>query len=151
MGAIISGRPYMERSDRSDMLSGHDRIRDNFISACSGALLSPGPRITPTPGDIFVSLLNAGQPAALDATVTSPLWSSLVINASERSSFALLAAENRKYEQQAQTFFKVGLYLDLLVFESFEEFLETVRKNLKQIDSQSDKKFAAGRVVVSFQ
>ena len=90
------------------MLSGHDRIRDNSISACSAALLSLGPRITPTPGDMFVPVLNAGQPAALDVTVTSPLQSIFVINASERSGFALLAAENRKYEQHAQTFFKVG-------------------------------------------
>ena len=90
---------------RGDMISCHYRIQDKIISACSGALLSPFseqksllPDNNSRPGDIFLPVWNAGQLAALDVTVTSTLQSSLNINASEKSGFALPAAEDRKYE-----------------------------------------------------
>ena len=72
----------------ADMISRHDRIRDKITSACSGALLSPICEQKnllldndSRPGDIFLPVWNAGQPAALDVTVTSPLQSILIINA----------------------------------------------------------------------
>ena len=94
---------------RGDLISHHDRIRDKIISACSGALLSPIseqknllPDNNSRPGNIYLPVWNAGQPAALDVTFISPLQSSLIINSSEMSCFALSAAEDMKYEQCAQ-------------------------------------------------
>ena len=99
-----------------DMIFCHNRIRDKIISPCSGALLSPVceqkcllPNNNSRPGDIFLPVKNAGQPAALDVTVTSPLHSSLIINASESSGFALSAAEDMKHEQYAQNCSDVGI------------------------------------------
>ena len=123
-----------------DMISRHDRIRDKIISACSGALLSPIseqksllPDNNSRPGDIFLPVWNNGLPAALDVTVTSPLQSSLIINASEKSGFALSAAEDRKYEQYAQNCSEVGIQFIPLAFKTFGGFSETVRKTLKRI------------------
>ena len=131
---------------RGDMISRHDdRIRDQIISACSGALLSPIcehkkllPDNNSRPGDIFLPVWSAGQPAALDVTVTSPLQSSLILNASEKSGFALSAAEDRKYEQYAQNCSEVGIQFIPLAFETFGGFSETVRKTLKRIATLAD-------------
>ena len=90
------------------------------------------------PGDIFLPVWNAGQPAALDLTVTSPLLSSLIINASEKSGFALSAAEDKKYEQYAQKCSEVGIQFIPLAFETFEGFSEAVRKTLKRIATLAD-------------
>ena len=144
---------------RGDMISRHDRIQDKIISACSGALLSPNseqksllPDNNSRPGDIFLPALNNGLPAALDVTVTSPLHSSLIINASEKSGFALSAAEDRKYEQYAQNCSEFGIQFIPLAFETFGGFSETVRKTLKRIATLADNKnFAAGGVVGSLQ
>ena len=130
-----------------DMISCHDRIRNKIILACSGALLSPISEQNSLladnnsrPGDIFLPVWKAGQPAALDVSVTSPLQSSLIINASEKSGFALSAAEDRKYEQYAQNCSEVGIQFIPLAFETFGGFSETVRKNLKRIATLTDNK-----------
>ena len=130
---------------RADMISRHDCIRDKIISACSGALLSPIseqksllPDNNSRPGDIFLPVWNNGLPAALDVTVTSPLQSSIIINASEKSGFALSAAEDRKYEQYAQNCSEVGIQFIPLAFETFGGFSETVRKTLKRIATLAD-------------
>ena len=125
------------------MISRHDRIRDNIISVCSEALLSPIcgqksllPDNNSRPGDIFSPVWNAGRPAALD--VTSILQSSLIVNASEKSDLALSAAEDRKYEQYAQNCSEVGIQFIPLAFETFGGFSETVRKTLKRIATLAD-------------
>ena len=125
------------------MITRHDRIRDKIISAYSGALLSPIseqkslPDNNSRPGDIFLPVWNAGQPEALDVTVTSPLQSSLIINAS-KSGFALSGAEDRKYEQYAQNCSEVGIQFVPLAFETFGRFPETVRNTLKRIATLAD-------------
>ena len=128
---------------RGDMISRHDRIRDRIISACSGALLSPIcaqksllPDNNSRRGDIFLPVWNAGQPAALAVTVTSPLQSSLIMNASEKSGFALSAAEDRKYEQYGQNSSEVGI--QFIPFGNVLGFSETVRKTLKRIATLAD-------------
>ena len=130
---------------RGDMISRHDRIRNKVIWAGSGALLSPVseqksllPDNNSRQGDIFLPVWNNGLPAALDVTVTSPLQSSLIINASEKSGFALSAAEDRKYEQYAQNCSEVGIQFIPLAFETFGGFSETVRKTLKRIATLAD-------------
>ena len=89
---------------------------------------------------MFSPAWNAGQPAALDVTVTSPLQSSLSINASEKSGFALSAAEDGKYEQYAQNCSEVEIQFIPLAFETFGGFSEAVRKTLKQIATLADNK-----------
>ena len=129
------------------VISRHGRIRDKIISACSGAFLSPIseqksllPDNNYRPGDIFLPVWNTGLPAALDVTVTSPLQSSLILNASKKRGFALSAAEDRKYEQYAQNCSEVGIQFIPLAFETFGGFSETVRKTLKRIATLADNK-----------
>ena len=129
---------------RGDMIS-HDRVRDKIISACSGALSSPICEQksllsdnNSRQRDVFLPVWNAGQPAALDITVASPLQSSLIINASEKSDFALSAAEDRNYKQYAQNCSEVGIQFIPLAFETFGGFSETVRKTLKRIATLAD-------------
>ena len=81
---------------------------------------------------------NAGQPPTLDVSVSSPLQSSLIIIASEKSGFALSAAEDRKYEQYAQNCSEDGIQLIPLAFETFGGFSETVLKTLKRIATLAD-------------
>ena len=62
---------------RSDMIARHDRIRERIILACSVAHLSICEQMSlirnnSRPGYKFLPVLNAGQPAVLDVTVTSP-------------------------------------------------------------------------------
>ena len=130
---------------RGDMISRHDRIQVKIISAYSGALLSPIceqksllPDNNSRPGDIFLPVWNAGQPAALDVTVTSPLQSSFIIRALEKSGFALSAAVDRKYKQYAQKCSEVGNLFIPLAFVTFGGFSETVRKTLKRIATLAD-------------
>ena len=130
---------------RGYMISSHDRKRDKkyqlarklfCLPSVNGKILLPDNNTRP--GDIFLLVWNAGQPAALDVTVTSPLQSSLIINASEKSGFALSAAEDRKYEQYAQNCSEVVIQFILLAFETFGGFSETVRKTLKWIATLAD-------------
>ena len=94
---------------RGDMISRHDRVRDRIFAACSTANLSPVceqknliPDNNSRPGDIYLPSWSAGQPSALDVTITSPLKPSLISDAARRCGFALTNAEDRKYEQYAQ-------------------------------------------------
>ena len=139
------GDHAMSSHGRGDMISCHDRIRDKIISACLWAILSPIwehksllSDNDSRPGDIFLPVWNAGQPVDLDVTVTSPLQSSLNISASEKSGFALSAAEDRKFEQYAQNCSEVGIQFIPLAFETFGGFSETVRKTLKRIAALAD-------------
>ena len=141
----VMGDHAVSCQGRGDIISRHDRILDKIISACSGALLSPiseQKRLLPEnnskTGDMFLPVRNAGQPAALDITVTSLLQSSIIVNASEKSGFALSAAEDRKYEQYAQNCSEVGIQFIPLAFETFRGFSETVRKTLKRIPTLAD-------------
>ena len=91
------------------------------------------------PGRIFLPVWNAAQPAALDVTVTSPLQSSLVINASEKSCFALSAADDWKDEHYyAQKRTEIVIQLNSLALKLFGGFSETVRWTPKRIATLAD-------------
>ena len=63
---------------RGNIISRHDRVRDTIMKACSSANLSPVceqkhlPENNSRPGDVYLPSFIAGQPAALDVTITSP-------------------------------------------------------------------------------
>ena len=127
------------------MISRHDRIRDKIISPCWGGFLTPIcekksllPDNNARPGDIFLPVWNACQSSALDVIVTSPLHSSLTINALEKSGLALSAAEDRNFEKYAQKCSDVGIQFNPLDFKFFEGISETVRKALKRIATLTD-------------
>ena len=91
---------------QGDMISGHDRVRDRIFAACSTANLAPvckQKNLTPDnnskPGDIYLPSWSAGQPSALDVTITSSLQRSLISDAAKRCGFALKNAEDSKFEQ----------------------------------------------------
>ena len=81
---------------RGVLISRQARIQDKTLSACSGALLSSIYKQKTLlidnksrPGHIFLAVWNAGQTAASNVAVSSPLQSGLIINASETINFAL--------------------------------------------------------------
>ena len=132
---------------RGDMISQHDHLRDKFFSACSALNLSPVcqqknliPETNCGPGDMYLPCWSAGQPAALDITITSPLQPSIISNAARKSGFALRAAEDRKFEQYSQQRAKIGLQFNPMAFESFGGLSELVRKTLKRIVLLTDNK-----------
>ena len=88
---------------RGDIISRHDRVRDTTMTACSSANLSPVceqkhllPENNLRPGDVYLPSFIAGQPAALDVTITSPLKVSFISDAARTCGFALTLAEDRK-------------------------------------------------------
>ena len=79
---------------RGDMISRHDRLRGIF-PACSAADLSPVceqkkliPETNSRPGDVCLHCWSAGQPAALDVTIISPVQPIIISNAARKSGFA---------------------------------------------------------------
>ena len=95
--------------------------------------------------------MNAGQPAALDVTVTSPLQSSLILNASEKIGFALSAAADKKYKEYAQNCSEVGNQFIPLAFETFGGISERVGKTLKRIATLADNRnFQPAGLLVAF-
>ena len=138
---------------RDDMISRHDRLRDKIFSACSAANLSPVcgeknliPETISRPGDVYLRCWSAGQPAALDITITSPLQPNIISNAARKSGFALRAAEDRKLEQYSQQCANIGVQFVPMAFESFGGLSELVRKTLKRIALLTDNRslYSAG-------
>ena len=87
---------------RGDIIS-HDRVRDTITTACSSANFSPAceqkhllQENTSRPSDVYLPSFIAGQPAALDVTITSPLQASLISDAARTCGFAITLAEDRK-------------------------------------------------------
>ena len=127
------------------MISRHDRVRDRIFAACATANLSPVceqknliPDNNSRPGDIYLPSWSAGQPSALDVTITSPLQPSLISDAARRCGSALTNAEYRKYEQYAHKCAELGIQFVPLAFESFGGFSDLVRKISKHIALLAD-------------
>ena len=80
--------------DRGDTISRHVRVRDRILAACSDANLEPVckqkiliPDKNSRPGDIYLPSWSAGQPTALDFTITSTMQPSLISHAAGRCRF----------------------------------------------------------------
>ena len=72
------------------------------METCSSANLSPVcekkhllPEDNSRPGNVYLPSFIAGQPAALDVTITSPLQASVISNPARTCDFALTLAEDR--------------------------------------------------------
>ena len=81
------------------------------------------PEANSRPGDVYLLCWSAGQPAALDITITSPLQPSISSNAARKSGFALRAADDRKLKQYS-------LHVPTLVFNFFPWFLNHLEDSL---------------------
>ena len=136
-----------------DMISRHHRLGDKIISACSAANLSPVfeqrkliPETDSRPGDVYLTCWSAGQPAAMDVNITSPLQPSIISNAAMKSGFALRAAEDRKFEQYSQHCANIEIQFIPKAFESFGGLSDLVRKTVKRIDLPTDNRslYSAG-------
>ena len=144
---------------RGDMISRHDRLRDKTFSACSAANLSPVceqenliPETNSRPGNMYLPCWSAGQPAALDITITSPLQPSIISNAARKSGVALRAAEDRKLEQFSQQCANIGVQFFPLAFESVGGLSELLRKILKRRALLDDNRiFYSAGLVSCFQ
>ena len=62
---------------------------------------------------------SAGQPAALELTITSPLQPRLILDAARRCGFDKTNAEERKSEQHALKYAELGNHFLPVAFESF--------------------------------
>ena len=130
---------------RGDIISRHDRVRDTIMTASSSANLSPVceqkhllPENNSRPGDVYLPSFIAGQPAALDVTITSPQQASLISDAARTCGFALTLAEDRKIGHYYQKCSDMGIHFIPLALETFGELSETTRKRLKRIALLSD-------------
>ena len=132
---------------RGNMMSRHDRLSDKIL-ACSAANLSPVcqqknliPETNSRPGDVYLPCRSAGQPAALDITITSPLQPTVISNWARKTDFAPRAGEDRKLEQYSQQCANIVVQFILMAFESFGGPSKLVRKKLKRIALLTDNKF----------
>ena len=114
--------------DRDDIISPHNRVRDKIISACTGALLFliyEQKRLLPDnssrPGDM-IYLECRSISSFRPFSVTSHLPSSIIVNASEETGFALSAAEDKKYEQRARNVVKSEFNSFLWLSKRWEDF-----------------------------
>ena len=104
------------------------------------------------PGDVYLSSFIAGQPAALDITITSPLQASLISDEVRTYGFALTLAQDRKIGQYYQKCSDMGIqHFTPLALETFGGLSETTRKTLKRIALLSDKRFPALRAISILQ
>ena len=119
-------------SRRGDIISRHDRVRDTIMTACSSANLSPVYEQkhlllenNSRPGDVYLPSFIAGQPAALDVTIKSPLQASLISDAARTCGFALTLAEDRKIGHHYQKCSDMGIHfipLALVIKEKINQF-----------------------------
>ena len=124
---------------RGDIISRHDRVRDTKMTACSSANLSPVceqkhllPEKDSRPGDVYLPSFIAGQPAALDVTITSP-QASLISDAARTCGFALFLTEDRTIGHYYQKCSDMSIHFIPLALETFGGLSETTRKTLKRI------------------
>ena len=130
---------------RGDMILRHDRLRDKIfplaaLPTCHQfASRKPDTKNNSRPGDVYLPCWSAGQLAALNITITSPLQLSMISNAARKSSFTLRAAEDRKLEQYSEQCANIGV-------ESFGGLSELVRETLKRIVLLTDNRslYSAG-------
>ena len=90
------------------------------------------PETNSRPGDVYLPCWSAGESAALDVTITSPLQPSIISNA------AMRAAEDRKFEQHSQQCANICVQFIPTAFESFGGLSELVRNKLKRIALLTD-------------
>ena len=128
------------------------------MTACSSANLSPVceqkyllPENNSRLGDMYLPSFLAGQPAALDVTITSTLQASLISDASRTCGFSVTLAEDRKIGHYYQTCSHMGIHFIPLVLETFGGISETTRKILKRIALLSDNRgFQTSGLSVAF-
>ena len=80
----------------------------------------------------------AGQPAALDVTITSTLQARLISDAARTRGFALTLVEDRKVGHYYQKCSDMGIHFVPLTLETFCGLSETTRKTLKKTPLLSD-------------
>ena len=88
-------------------------------------------------GDIFLPSWKSGRPAALDVTATSPMQPNIINHATEKSGYALEAAEERKYAHE-NSCSEQGISFIPLAVESLGGLSVTLNKVLKQIALLAD-------------
>ena len=112
---------------RGDIISRHDRVRDIVMTACSPANLSPVceqkhlPENKSRTGGVYLPSVIAGQPAALDVTIKSPLQASLVSDAARTCGFAITLAEDRKIGHYYQKCSNMGIPFIPLALETLAD------------------------------
>ena len=114
------------------------------MTACSSANLSPVseqkhlPENNSRPVDVYLPSFIAGQPAALDVTITSPLQASLISDAARTCGFALTLAEDRNIGHYYQKCSDMGIHFKTFALETFGGLSGTTRKTLRRIALLSD-------------
>ena len=96
------------------------------MAACSSANFSPDceqkhllPENNSKSGDVYLPSFLAGQPGALNVTITFPLQASLISDAAITCGFALNLANDRKIGHYYQKCSNMGIHLIPLALETF--------------------------------
>ena len=104
------------------------------------------------PGDAYLPSVIAGQPAALDVTITSPLQASLLSDEARICGFALTLAEDRKIGHYYQKCSDMGIHFITLALETLGGQSRKTRKTLKRIALLSDNRgFQPSGLSVAFR
>ena len=87
---------------------------------------------------MYLPSCSAGQRAALDITITSPLQPIIILNVTRKSGFALRATEEKKFDQYFQQSANIGIQFNPMAFETLGALSELVRETLKPIALHTD-------------
>ena len=130
---------------REDAISRLDRIREHIASVCSAANLPPVfqkhnfiAENNSHPRDVHLPSSKSGQSAALDITVTSALQRNIISHASEKSGYAIKAAEDQKYTQYENSFVQQEILFVPLVIKVLGGLSTTLRKTLLRMSLLAD-------------
>ena len=109
-----------------DVVTCHNCLRDTFVDLCRSAHLSVqvevGNNLTldnSCPADILVGNWDRGKPAAFDFTVSSPLSSAILSEASANTGAAARSAEERKHRANDVKCAELGWSCVLLAVETY--------------------------------
>ena len=106
----------------------HNRLRDILLELCHRASLSPKMKAgcglgheghRTFPAEILVPNRELGQPGALALTITSPLYSTVLSEASVRAGSAAQAAESRKHQVNNEKCQELGWACIPLAIETY--------------------------------
>ena len=123
-----------------DRIARHDLLRDVIYEAASSASLAPVkeerhllPGTAARPGDVFIRRWSDGKDAALDVTVTSPLASSNLADATARPGGALEKAYDRKMRDTADACRQQGLVFLPIALETLGGMHHLAVNQLKRL------------------
>ena len=131
-----------------DRMHMHNSLRDVMFSVAQSATLSPHkelpsliPGCSSKPADVFLPYWTHGCPAALDASVISPLQVLTVQGSAQVQGHALKIGEQRKWSAYNSMCRSVGVTFCPLLVETLGGWAQEAMSTLVSIGSLQEKRF----------